>query len=180
MPDYLKSAQDGSIEAIEILMNQSFGPKGVAAYVDKSGSTLKVTLRTINDGGPNKRFAELAKAGLTKINPKGFDNVLVTAESMRTKTAVWSTRWKLSRLGQKTLPQAAQPSRKAKNLKLEATPGDWRWKITLALLGIAAGLVLSAWWLIAAKTSNPSAAPAAPEAKTGSTKTPQHQEAPAR
>ncbi|MEM1251167.1 MAG: hypothetical protein AAGI69_01950 [Cyanobacteria bacterium P01_H01_bin.21] len=93
MPDFLKAAKNGNIGALEALMNKSFGSQGVVAHIGNVNSTLKVTLKTPDKPGPDKKLVIRVKAGLDKISPKGFDKVFVCAKTLKSDKAIWSLQW---------------------------------------------------------------------------------------
>lgn len=93
MTEALKTAaRDGDIKALEILLNNSFGPKNITVRVTNSASNLKIILR--GSAPPDKDLAKLVKRGLRELQPKGFTKVFLTAEVIRQGT-VWSEQWQL-------------------------------------------------------------------------------------
>ena len=90
MPDFLELAKNGSTNAIEVLMNKSFGSQGVVVHIASVGSTLKVTLKTPSEPGPDKNLAGRVNAGLRKISPKGFNKAFIAAKTMKSDKTIWS------------------------------------------------------------------------------------------
>ena len=112
MTDYLQSAKNGSVGAVEVLMNKSFGPKGVTVRVDKSDSTLKITLKAASQSALDRQLASRVKAGLDKIKPKGFTGAIIEGRTIKPDRLIWSARWGVTYSGKK--PQPATSSSKAK------------------------------------------------------------------
>ena len=121
MPDFLKAAKNGNIGALEALMNKSFGSQGVVAHIGNVNSTLKVTLKTPDDPGPEKKLVLRVNAGLTKINPKGFDKVFVCAKTMKSDKPIWALQWELKsseKNSQVTPPQVLDTQKRASDFKV--------------------------------------------------------------
>jgi hypothetical protein len=94
MTDSLRAAaKAGDIKALEALMNQSFGPKGVTVRVTNSETLLKIVVR--GKDAPDKALLPTIKRGLAGIRPAGFDQVSVTARVVG-KANAWSEQWELT------------------------------------------------------------------------------------
>lgn len=152
MPDFMRLAKDGNIGAIEVLMNKPFGSQGVVVRVDKSDSTLKITLKSPSDSGPDQKLAERVKAGLGKVKPKGFAGAVIEGRTIKSDKLVWSTQWGVIHAASK--PQPVMPPSKivkernpSGDFELDVDLGGHRNWVVLGLLGILAGMGTWAWWI---------------------------------
>lgn len=141
MPDFMQLAKDGNIGAIEVLMNKSFGSQGVVVRVDKSDSTLKITLKSPSDSGPDQKLAERVKAGLGKVKPKGFAGAVIEGRTIKSDKLVWSTQWGVIHAASKPKPVASSPPKATVSVGGKSSKEAFKKKVVVALLGIIAGLV---------------------------------------
>ena len=165
MPDFLKAAKNGDVRALEALMNKSFGSQGVVVHIASVGSTLNVTLKTPSEPGPDKKLASRVKAGLSKISPKGFDKVFVSAKIMKSDQMIWYSQWGLEsseKNYQVTPSQAPDKQKRASDFEMEVNrEGPRKW-VVLSLSGVIAVMGFGVWWLVrseALKVSRTSSSP---------------------
>ncbi|MGD1949036.1 MAG: hypothetical protein ACFB14_05250 [Leptolyngbyaceae cyanobacterium] len=178
MPDFLQAAKNGNIGALEALMNKSFGSQGVVVHISNVNSTLKVTLKTPDDPGPDKKLVLRVNAGLTKISPKGFDKVFVCAKTMKSDKPIWSLQWELKsseKNYQVTPSQVPDNQTRVSNVEAEIslTPlqvsdsqtraSDFEIEVNLegprkwvfpSILGVIAAMGFALWWLARSEALN--------------------------
>ncbi|MEM9804666.1 MAG: hypothetical protein AAF959_05255 [Cyanobacteria bacterium P01_D01_bin.56] len=160
MSDYLQSAQNGSIGAIEILMNKSFGSQGVTVRVDKSGPTLKITLKAPGRVGIDRKLASRVTAGLTKIKPKGFTGAIIEGRTINPDKLAWSTRWGVVSAEKKRQGGTSLPKAKV-SVGGKDSKGVFKKRLTVAFLGVVAGLGGYMAWVLYAPSlkSEPTSLP---------------------
>lgn len=152
MPDYLQSAKDGSVGAIEVLMNKSFGSRGVTVRVTKSGPTLTVILKSSAAAGPDKRLGDRVKAGLVKISPKGFDGAVIEGKTITPDKLVWSTQWGVLPVEDESQPAVplvtvVKEPRSFYDFKLDTNLEGYQKWVVLGLLGVLASMGAWFWWV---------------------------------
>lgn len=79
------AAQAGDVKALEALMNKAFEPRRINVNVTNRGSTLKILLSC--PGKPDPQLKAFVKRGLQSINPKGFEEIWITATVINGGTA---------------------------------------------------------------------------------------------
>lgn len=120
------AARGGDTNALEALMNKSFGPKGTTVRVTNSGSLLRVVLQGAE--APDKALLPLIQKGLGGIKPAGFEKVVVSARATG-KGDVWTETWQLATTNTEAkLPPANStktPKPVVKTLVSNSQPPKW-------------------------------------------------------
>ena len=171
MPNFLELAKNGNTNAIEALINKSFGSQGVIAHINKTESTLKIALETPSKPGPDKTLVIRLKAGLNTIKPNGVDKVFVSAKTLNSDQLLWYSQWELNsskktdRVAPSQVPNKSQvlyKQKRAMDFKVKPTrERPYKW-VVLSLSGVATAMGLGIWWFFRSEIPTVSQTSSAP------------------